>query len=97
MSSLVNDRQEVPADRLSYSAEDGAKLIGIGCTLAGSLVRSGALHRVRVAGRVLIRRRQLERWLDSQPGGYALMAIAGTGPWRVARRSNRDAAKGSRG
>ncbi len=29
--------------------------------------------------------------------GYALMAIAGTSRWRIARRSNRDAAKGSRG
>jgi excisionase family DNA binding protein len=70
MSSAVK-RQEVPAVRLSYSVEEGAKLIGIGRTLAWSLVWSGALPSVRFAGRVLIRRRQFELWLDSQPGGSA--------------------------
>jgi len=53
--------------RMAYSVEEAANVIGIGRTLAWSLVRSGELPSVRVAGRVLVRRRQLEEWLDTMP------------------------------
>ena len=53
--------------RVAYSVEEVASIIGIGRTLAWSLVRSGELPSVRVAGRVLVRRRQLEEWLDTMP------------------------------
>jgi excisionase family DNA binding protein len=53
--------------RVAYSVEEAASLIGIGRTLAWTLVRSGELPSIRVAGRVLIRRRQLLEWLDTEP------------------------------
>ena len=53
--------------RVAYSVDEAASLIGIGRTLAWSLVRSGELPSIRVAGRVLIRRRQLLEWLDTEP------------------------------
>jgi excisionase family DNA binding protein len=54
------------ADRLAYSVEEAAKVIGVGRTLTWALVRSGDIPSVRVAGRVLIRRRQLIEWLDTR-------------------------------
>lgn len=51
---------------LAYSVEEAARIIGIGRTLAWDRVRSGDLPAIRIAGRVLIRRRQLEEWLDTR-------------------------------
>jgi excisionase family DNA binding protein len=53
--------------RLAYSVEEAARILGLGRTMTWGLVRSGELPSVRVAGRVLIRRRQLEDWLSSMP------------------------------
>ena len=52
--------------RLAYSVEEAAKVMGLGRTLTWALVRSGDIPSVRVAGRVLIRRRQLIEWLDTR-------------------------------
>lgn len=60
------DTGDLTADRLAYSVEEAAKVIGIGRTLTWTLVRSGDIPSVRVAGRVLIRRRQLVDWLDTR-------------------------------
>lgn len=57
---------DITADRLAYSVEEAAKVIGVGRTLTWALVRSGDIPSVRVAGRVLIRRRQLIEWLDTR-------------------------------
>ena len=57
---------DLSADRLAYSVEEAAKVIGVGRTLTWALVRSGDIPSVRVAGRVLIRRRQLIEWLDTR-------------------------------
>ena len=63
-------RDARPADltvhRLAYSVEEAAKVMGLGRTLTWALVRSGDIPSVRVAGRVLIRRRQLIEWLDTR-------------------------------
>jgi excisionase family DNA binding protein len=53
--------------RVAYSVEEVARVVGIGRTLAWAMVRSGELPSVRVAGRVLVRRRQLLEWLDAMP------------------------------
>ena len=58
---------QVAEDRVAYSVEEAAAIIGIGRTLAWTLVRSGELPSIKVAGRVLIRRRQLVEWLDELP------------------------------
>jgi len=60
------DTAALTADRLAYSVEEAAKVIGIGRTLTWTLVRCGDIPSVRVAGRVLIRRRQLVDWLDTR-------------------------------
>jgi excisionase family DNA binding protein len=57
--------------RLAYSVEELAAILGIGRTLAGTLVRSGRLPAVRVSGRMLIRRTQLIEWLEGIPTVYA--------------------------
>ena len=62
---VARDRELLP-DRLAYSVEEAAQIVGIGRTLAWQLVRRGEIPSVRVAGRVLVRRRQLEAWLDQQ-------------------------------
>ena len=61
------DLAAVVAERIAYSVEEVAAVLGIGRTLAWALVRSGQLPSIRVAGRVLIRRRQLLEWLDATP------------------------------
>ena len=66
MSRDVVSSRDLSQDRLAYSVEEAAGIVGIGRTLAWSLVRSGELPSVRVVGRVLIRRRQLEEWLDTR-------------------------------
>ena len=57
---------DLTVDRLAYSVEEAAKVMGLGRTLTWALVRSGDIPSVRVAGRVLIRRRQLIEWLDTR-------------------------------
>ena len=61
------DLAAVVAERIAFSVEEVAGVLGIGRTLAWALVRSGQLPSIRVAGRVLIRRRQLLEWLDATP------------------------------
>ena len=50
-------------DRLSYTVNEACAAIGIGRTSLYELVKSGELTLVKVAGRSLIRRGELERLL----------------------------------
>jgi excisionase family DNA binding protein len=52
--------QEVSVQRQTYTVEEAAKILGISRTVA---YRRGVLPTVRVAGRLLVPRRALERLL----------------------------------
>jgi excisionase family DNA binding protein len=67
MSPDVGTAREIPNGRLAYSVSEMAQVIGIGRTLAWSLVRSGEMPSIRVGDRVLIRHQQLLDWLDAIP------------------------------
>jgi excisionase family DNA binding protein len=65
---VVAARDEDPSlGRLAYSVDEVTEVLGIGRTLAWTLVRSGQLPAIRVSGRVLVRRRQLIEWLEGLP------------------------------
>jgi excisionase family DNA binding protein len=53
-------------DRLAYSVEDGANLLGIGRTLMFDLVRRGDVPSIKVGKRRLIPARALSEWVDRQ-------------------------------
>ncbi len=56
--------QSPPADRLTYSVEEAAELLGISRNSAYEAVRKGELPTVRLGRRILIPRSRLETLLD---------------------------------
>lgn len=56
--------QSQPADRLTYSVEEGAELLGISRNSAYEAVRKGEIPTVRLGRRILIPRSRLEALLD---------------------------------
>jgi excisionase family DNA binding protein len=51
-------------ERLTLSVEEAAEMLGISRTLAYELVRRGVLPHVRLARRIVISRRAVERLID---------------------------------
>lgn len=68
MVAPVEEREVVEDPPLAYSVERAAQACGLGRTLVWSMVRSGELPSVRVAGRVIVLRSTLEEWLRSREG-----------------------------
>jgi excisionase family DNA binding protein len=56
--------QSQPADRLTYSVEEAALLLGVSRNSAYEAVRKGELPTVRLGRRILIPRSRLEALLD---------------------------------
>ena len=56
--------QSQPTDRLTYSVEEAAELLGISRNSAYEAVRKGELPTVRLGRRILIPRSRLEAMLD---------------------------------
>ena len=55
------------ADRLAYSPEEAAELLGISRELVHDLLRTGQLGSVKAGRRRLIARHHLAAFLDGQP------------------------------
>jgi len=56
-------------ERLAYSPEETAELLGISRELVHDLLRTGQLGSVKAGRRRLISKRRLEAFLASQSGG----------------------------
>jgi excisionase family DNA binding protein len=53
-----------PKDRLTITVEEAAAILGISRSLAYELVRRGILPHLRLARRIVISRRVVERMID---------------------------------
>lgn len=53
-------------DRLTYSVDEVAKLLGIGRNSAYRAVQTGELPSLRIGRRVVVPRRALEEWLTER-------------------------------
>jgi excisionase family DNA binding protein len=53
--------QSLPKDRLAYRVADACAALGVGRTSLYELVRSGELKLIKIAGRTLVPRSELER------------------------------------
>jgi excisionase family DNA binding protein len=62
-----------PKDRLTITVEEAAAILGISRSLAYELVRRGILPHLRLARRIVISRRAVERMIDgtNQPHDVA--------------------------
>ena len=54
-------RLSASADRFAYPVNDGCRAMGIGRTLCYELIRRGELQVVKIGGRTLIPRSEIER------------------------------------
>jgi excisionase family DNA binding protein len=59
-------KQSQPVDRLTYTVEEAARLLGISRNSAYEAVRRGELPTIRLGRRILIPRSRLEDFLASQ-------------------------------
>ena len=57
--------QEDPAQRLTVTVEQAARLLGIGRNVAYEAVKTGQLPSARIGRRIVIPRVALDRWLES--------------------------------
>lgn len=55
------------SERLSYSVAEAAKICGIGRTMFYSLVNQGRLPIVKLRGRTLVKRSDLEKFVRELP------------------------------
>ena len=62
MTDMTNETGKV--DRLTFTVEEAAQLLGISRGLAYEMARSGKLPVVRLGRRLLVSRGALERMLD---------------------------------
>ena len=56
--------QSQPAERLTYSVEEAARLLGISRNSAYEAVRRGEIPTIRIGRRILIPRSRLEAMMD---------------------------------
>ncbi len=54
----------MPDDRLTYTVDEVAKMLGISRGLAYEMVNRGELPSIRLGRRVLVPYRAFHRWLD---------------------------------
>ena len=62
------NEDDTARERLAFSPEDAARVLGLGRTTIYRMVRAGDLPARRCGTRVLISRRALEEYLDGQDG-----------------------------
>jgi len=79
----------IPASRLCLSVAETAALIGVSPRQIYNLARDAGLPTIRLGGRRLIRRADLERWLAAQP----VDRPGADGPVAVQERGGRREAK----
>jgi len=64
-------------ERVTFTVEETAKLLGIGRQLAYDRVRTGQIPAIRLGRRLVVPRRALERLIEaaSTPGPYGRMEV----------------------
>lgn len=58
----------MPHDRLTYTVDEVAQMLGISRGLAYEMVRQGELPSIRLGRRLLVPCRTFERWLEEAVG-----------------------------
>jgi len=64
--SELADGASVVDDQVLYRVEDAAKILGLGRSRTYSLIKSGALPSLLLAGSIRVSRRQLEAWIERE-------------------------------
>ena len=54
-----------PGDKLAYTVPEAAHALGISETTVWELLKTGTLRKIKLFGRTLIKREELQRVLDS--------------------------------
>jgi excisionase family DNA binding protein len=67
LAPLVDDRQELQMERMTYTIVEAARLLGVGKTTLYEAVRLGEVPAIRVRGRMLIARPVLAELLGFEP------------------------------
>ncbi|MEL6981776.1 MAG: helix-turn-helix domain-containing protein [Actinomycetota bacterium] len=68
---MSRSRQQEPSERLALSVSEAAEALGISRASAYECIRIGDLPSIRMGGRILVPRRQLEALLDGGDDGRA--------------------------
>ena len=63
----IDAPDQIPAGRICYSVAEAAALIGVSPRQIYTLAHKAGLPTIRLLGRRLIRRADLEAWLAAQP------------------------------
>ncbi len=59
---------DLDCDRIAYSVREVSQLAGIGQTTVYAEIKAGRLKVRKLGARTLVRRADLEAWLDALPG-----------------------------